>query len=1050
MSRAADAFLEAHDSQAAAVAVFRTLGYTELSPDEALAARGGRHGSALLDTILAQSLARLNRYTYRGRAYAFTDAALASAAEAVRVPPDRGVVPASEAVYDLLLLGKAFEQMPEGSRKSFTVRYVDWDAPSPEAGRNAYHVTREFAVRGPDGVLRRADVVAFVNGLPFVVVECKRRDDPKGIEKAARDAADRNGELPQLMLHAHLALAASGNALEVGTAGTVAEHFAPWRPARREAYALAEAARDALGRTPSPQDLALWDLARPERLFELVRHFTLFEGGRRIVARHQQVEAVENTVARVRDRSGGDGCGGVIWHTQGSGKSLTMVFLFAALARLIPGARAVLVTDRVNLDDQIWKTFGRAGVAVHRARSGPDLIGALRAEPGAKRGAPVVTTVIDKFFDAVERSGVISGSDNLFVLVDEAHRSQFGRKHTEMRRALPNACFIGFTGTPVVETQRNVLEQFGPFLHRYTLRDALDDRVIVPLLYESRLPELSVNKVLDRHADRVLETADPYQADAARQALTRKAALFQSEQVVEEIAANVAAHFREHVRGTGHKAQLAVPLKATALRYLEWFRNEPVDPEQRIRAAVVISEPDAPESREDDPEDERVRTFWSEIIASDKTAKAYEERVVGSFTHDPSGIELLIVVGKLLTGFDAPRNAVLYVAKPLSSHTLLQAIARVNRVFPGKDYGLVLDYYGILGNLDQAMTEYEALAGYDEAELAKTVTDLRSEVETLPHKHTAVLDLFAQKGLPEPDRDADLEAYLDALQHENERHDFYERLTVFANTLDLALASLHFHETPRLKSREAVYRDHLRFFQRLRRAAQTRFAERTDHREYQARLRRLLDRFVHVEDVLPLTERAVNIFDPEAFLREVERLTDSPASLADTIANQVRRTLTLRMDENPARYRRFSDMLEEAIARFRAERLSAQAYLAHVRALYDELVQGGQDIPPALADHPDARAFFDSLRSAYGLHAAPNDRGPEDADLAVAALGVERIVGAHRIVDWKRNPDAKAAIQNDVEDHLLAWSKQAGAPLPFEAIDLVLQDVLKIAESRSA
>ena len=1044
MSHAADAFLEANDSQAAAVAVFRALGYTELSPTEALAARGGRHGSAVLDTVLAESLARLNRYTYRGTEYAFTDAALATAADAVRVPHDQGVVPASEAVYDLLLLGKAMEQMPEGARKSFDLDYVDWDAPAPDAGRNVYHVTREFAVRGPDGVLRRADVVAFVNGLPFVVVECKRRDDPKGIEKAARDAADRNDELPQLMVHAHLALAASGNALEVGTAGTPAEHYAPWRPARREADAITEAARVALGRTPSPQDIALWDLARPERLFELIRHFTLFEGGRRIVARHQQVEAVENTIARVRDtREQGGGCGGVIWHTQGSGKSLTMVFLFAALARLIAGARAVLVTDRVNLDSQISKTFGRAGVDVHRARSGPDLVGALR-----KGRSAVVTTVIDKFFEAVDRSGVIDDGADLFVLVDEAHRSQFGRKHTDMKRALPNACFIGFTGTPVVESRRNVLEQFGPFLHRYTLRDALDDRVIVPLLYESRLPELSVNKVLDRHADRVLETADPYQADAARQSLTRKAALFQSEQVVEEVAANVAAHFREHVRGTGHKAQLAVPLKATALRYLEWFQNEPVDPDDRIKAAVVISAPGEPESRGDDPEDERVRAFWDQIIASDKTAKAYEDRVVGSFTHDPSGVELVIVVGKLLTGFDAPRNAVLYVAKPLSSHTLLQAIARVNRVHPGKDYGLVLDYYGILGNLDQAMTDYEALAGYDEAELAKTVTDLRSEVETLPRKHTAVLNLFTKKGLGEPDRDADIEAYLDALQHENERHDFYEHLTAFANTLDLALASLHYHETPRLKSREVVYRDHLRFFQRLRRAAQNRFAERTDHREYQTRLRRLLDRFVHVEDVLPLTERAVNIFDPEAFLREVERLTDAPASLADTIANQVRRTLTLRMDENPARYRRFSDMLEEAIARFRAERLSAQAYLARVRSIYDDLVQGGQDTPAALADRPDARAFYASLQSAYETHA---ENGTPDPDtLAGAALGIDQIVQRHRIVDWRRNPDAEAAIENAVEDHLLAWGRAAEAPLSFEAIDLVMRDVIKIARTRDA
>lgn len=1052
-ARAADAFLEANDSQAAALAVFRALGYTELSPAEALAARHGRHGAVVLDTVLTASLARLNGYTWRGRDHAFTDAALRTAADAVQAPRDANVVHANEAVYDLLTLGLPVEQQPDGERKSFTVRYVDWER--PEA--NALHVTREFAVRGPDGVVRRADVVAFVNGLPWVVVECKRRDDPAAIDKAARDAADRTDEMPQLMVQAQFVLAATGQALEAGTAGTPAEHFAPWRPAEERVDGLTAEVRAALGRTPSVQDLALWDLARPARLFDLVRHYVLFEGGRKVVPRHQQVAAVEQTLARVRQqREEGTGTGsGIVWHTQGSGKSLTMVYLFRALTRLVPGARAVLVTDRVNLDGQISATFKRASVTVHRARSGPDLIHALRDE-----STRVVTTVIDKFFQAVEKSGVISDDPDLFVLVDEAHRSQFGRKHTEMVRALPGACFLGFTGTPVVRKNRNVLARFGPFLHRYTLHDALRDEVIVPILYESRLPELAVSSVLDRHTDRVLETADPYQVEAAKAQLARKSELYQSEQVVEEVAAHVARHFREHVRGTGLKAILAVPLKATALRYLEWFQNEPVALEDRLDAAVVISEPDEPEARGDDPDDARVRTFWAGIVASDRTAEAYEERVVSSFTHDPTGTELLIVVGKLLTGFDAPRTGVLYVAKPLSSHTLLQAIARVNRVFPGKDYGLVMDYYGILGNLDQALTEYAALADFDEAELARTITDVRVEVDALPHTHSALLDFFAAKGL-RPGPHADLTAWEDALEHENERHEFYALLTAFVNTLDLALASLYFHETPRLKTREPVYRDDLRFFHTLRRAVQSRYSEKTDHREYLTRLRRLLDRFVHVEDVVPLTERGVNIFDPDAFLREVERLGGSPASVADTIAHQVRRTLTLRMDEDPARYRRFSELLEEAIARFRAERLGAEAYLARVREIYDDLVHGGRGFPPSIADRPDAQPYFSSLQAALATEtdAAETDAAagdgsagapPDPVALADAALGIERIVHAHRIVDWRRNPDAEAAIRNAVEDHLFAWGEHTGTPLSFDAIDLVLDDVVRIARERGA
>ena len=1045
----ANPFLEALDSQDGAVEVLQALGYQYLTPDEAKVLRGGRLGRVVLRDVLLGALDRINEIEYRGERARFSASNLGAAADAIERPPNRGVVHTNEAVYDLITLGKSFEQAVGGDRKSFTVRYIDWERPE----RNVYHVTTEFAVRGPDGAVRRADVVAFVNGLPFLVMECKRRDDDGALAKAVTDVVERNEEMPQLMWYCQLACAGTGHELKYATAATPAPFFAPWREGDLD---LTPDVGAALGHAASGQDVALWALAQPERLLDLTRHFVLFEAGAKKIARHQQYFAVKDTVARIRQRAahGEEGCGGIVWHTQGSGKSLTMVFLFQALSRVHPGARVVLATDRVNLDDQIEGVFERAGLAPVRATDGGHLA-RLLADPRAR----VITTVIDKFLAAFERGAPETDGEGLYVLVDEAHRSQFGRKHTRMRRALPKACFIGFTGTPIVQRQKNVLDKFGPFLHRYTLHDALADETVVPLLYESRLPELSVNKKMaDRHFDRVMEGATEYQVGAAQAWASQKRRLYESEGVVEEIAAHVAEHWREHWHGTGFKAQLCVPLRETAVRYLQAFQNEAgADKADRIRAAVVISPSGEAEADEElgQPDAPLVDEFWDRVLHDYRTPQAYEDHVVGSFKHDPEGVEILIVVGKLLTGFDAPRNTVLYVAKPLAGSNLLQAIARVNRVYPGKDFGYIVDYYGILGNLDQALAGYEVLAGYDEADLADTLHDVQAEVDTLPDVHGALLAVFDRADVDLDDRSrGTVEELGRFLGDEARRHTFYDRLSAFARTLALARSSLYFYRTEPLARREETYRQDLAFFQSLRQHVRDRYGERVDHREFQPRLRRLLDRFVHVEEVTPLTDRAVNIFDPEAFLEEVEKVGHTPASKADTIANQARRVLTLRMDEDPARYRQFSDALEEAIRAFQERRLKAEEYLRKVRSLYDELVHGSQSAPSVLGDHPEARPYFNSLAQAVtkaGGNGEAAELPPAEREaLACAGIEIALLVEEMKVVDWTRNPAAEASIVGAVEDYLLDFREEQSVDLSLDAIDLVLADVIKIAKTRDA
>ena len=1017
-------YAERTDAQDAALETLRALGWTYLPPAERRALTAGPR-RPILEPVLDAALARINTIRHRGHTAPFSAATRAAAIGALRDLPDRGLGPTSQAAYELLTLGEAYEETVGGDRLPFTLRYVDWERPE----RNTFHVSDEVEVLGPGGRVR-ADVVLYVNGIPFGVIECKRRDRRGAMAEALAQLWRYQEQAPRLFHTAQVVLGGHPNAVRYGTSGTPPAFFSVWHEPAAEAAVGA-----LLGRTPTAQDRTLWALCRPARLLDLAYRYVVFDAGTKKIARHQQVAAVEATLDRVRQRTeGGRRAGGVIWHTQGSGKSITMVLLFKALALQpdLPAPRVLLVTDRVNLDEQIQTTFAHCGKAPARARSGRHLRELL-----TQRRADVVTTVLDKFHAALDAGDLEDPSSDLFVLVDEAHRSQYGRMHAAMRQALPNACFIAFTGTPIARADRHTAARFGDFIHTYTIDEAVRDEAVVPLFYESRAAELSVNKrQIDRGFDRVAEGLAEYHRRELQDRAARKSALYGSEQVVEEIAHDIAGHYAASWKGTGWKAQLTVARKETAVRYLRAFQAiGAADPSRAVDARVVVSPPGRAEgdtlaTGAPSAEDDAVAAFWAETMAQWGTAEAYEAHTLDSFKHDPSGVELLIVVDKLLTGFDAPTNTVLYIARSLTGHTLLQAIARVNRVADGKDAGLIVDYWGLLGPLDQALTEYAALAEFDEADLAHTLTDIAAEVAKLPQRHADVDRLFA--GVRRDDTEA-LERHLDARP---DREEFYERLSAFGRTLHLAHATLDFsRDTPR--ARVERYDADLRRWRSLRRSLQDRHAERLDHAPYEPRIRRLLDRHVTVDDVLPITEQPVDIFDPEAFLREVERAGHSKASKADIIASQVVRSLRLRIDENPERYRSFSQRLEEAIAAFRQAQIDAAAYLRTVRDLYDDLVHSGRDTPARLRRSQTAAALFASLRAAAGDALAP------DA-LADVALSVETAVEPLLVVDWTHNPVARAAIEDAAEDALLAARAARGldAALTFDVLDRLLHDYL--------
>lgn len=1075
-------FQEAHISQIPALQLLQHLGFTYLGPEDVAVERRGKMGRVLLEDVLAAQLKRINRFKVKGREFSFNDEAVALAIEALRdLPVNDGLGRTSEKVYDLLTLGKSFDQTVDGETKGQTLRFIDWEHPR----NNSFHVTAEFEVaRTASHETRRPDIVCFVNGIPFVVIECKRPDDkeavPAAIKQNLRNQED--AEIPHLYIYAQLLLGVNKNDGSYATTGTPQKFWSKWKemhddavelkslvnqtPRRAEheklfrgqfAYArdyfesLAAAPREVTG-----QDRLLYSLCRPERLIELAHRFIVFDEGGTVkkVARYQQYFTVRRTLERIRQLDAeGRRKGGVVWHTQGSGKSLTMVMLGKALAleEGIGSPRIVLVTDRIDLDEQIWKTFHQCGKDPVQAKTGKHL-----AELLADDRVAVITTVLDKFEVAAKgKDPVRNDNPNIFVLVDESHRSQYGDANLQMRRALPRACFIGFTGTPLMKQEKNTARHFGGFIEpAYTIRDAVADEAVVPLLYEGRHVMQDVNKpAVDLMFEAMCEGLTPEQRADLKRKFASRDELNRLESRLYLIAWDVSQHFSKTWQGSGFKGQLTAPGKKEALlikKFLDQFG--------KVTSEVLISGPDDREGEGEDPADENVQKFWKTMMQKYGGEKPYNRSLINGFKHGDAP-EIIIVVDKLLTGFDAPRNVVLYIARSLKEHTLLQAIARVNRLHPGKDFGHIIDYYGVITQLHDALELYSSLEGkFDAEDLEGALTDVLEELKQLPSWHDALWDLFRDVANKQ-----DEEAFELALADPLKREDFYGKLSRFSRLLKIALTSLSWLNATDPAKVERYKRD-AAFFQRVRAAIKIRYAEEIDYRDYEPQIKKMLSTYVQADEIIQVVD-PVNIFEREAFAKEVDGAR-SPRAKADVIVNRTKKTITEKMDEDPFFYRKFSALLEQAIEDYRHDRLTEAQYLARVTEIMQHVRDGKPDSTPDILRERDlSRALYGALQEQLGKKsneatgdpvveedaASYGDQRPApsiDEVLAEAACQIEDIIRRHIVVRWRENPDAQNRMRNDIDDFLYQLQATKGFQLTHAQMDAIIETSLRIARNR--
>lgn len=1061
---------EKYLSQLPALQVLVNLGYQYLTPTEALAARGGKVGNVLLEEVLREQLKKLNRIQHKGGSYLFSEENVQSAIQRLKNVKYDGLIRTNEAVYDLLTLGVALEQSIEGDLKSFTLNYVDWRNPA----NNVFHVAAEFAVERTRSVETcRPDLVLFVNGIPFAVIECKspKVEVAQAISQMIRNQRDEY--VPRLFTYAQLLLAVNKNEARYATTGTPAKFWSKWREdvEGAELAALLERPLSAsvraslaelafadlgvreeitpylVGRQATEQDRALYALCRPERLLEMAWAFTVFDGGVRKVARYQQVFAIQEVLRRVRQKdSEGRRRGGIVWHTQGSGKSLTMVMLARALA-MDPGIRTpriVLVTDRVDLDKQLGNTFAACGLAPDRADSSRHLV-----ELVGDGKAHIITTLVHKFDKALAYKKFSDPSPDIFVLVDETQRTQLGSLSARMRQMFPNACYIGFTGTPLLTKEKSDVARFGGVIHTYAIDQAVADGAIVPLLYEGRMVELEQNKAaIDTWFERHTQGLSDLQKSDLKKKYARAEMLNKADQVIYMRAFDISDHYRQNWQGTGFKAQLVAPSKAAALRY-----KAVLDELGVVSSEVVISPPDEREGFDEVDADEStdaVVAFWQRMMKRHGSAEEYVKQVVNAFKFGDEP-EVLIVVDKLLTGFDAPRNTVLYLARRLKDHTLLQAIARVNRLYEDesggrtKDFGYVIDYVGVLGELDQALTTYSALEGFEEADLNGALASIQEQVRALPQRHAELWDLFkAVKNRQ------DVEAFEQLLADEKLRADFYERLAAYAKTLAIALSSERFvTDTPERKLRG--YKDDLKRFVNLKAVVKRRYQESVDYRDFEPRIQKLLDTHITAAEVLRLND-PVNIFDEAAFQKAVEQHDDGkPTGLgakADMIAHATKRAIHERLGEAPAFYKKFSMLIQTAIDDYRAKRLSDQEYLRRATEIKEAVVaHRDDDLPASLSGDADAAAVFGLLRPFVASHVTEAEQA--QATAAEAAVALWGIFLRHRKVGYWDDLDAQRQTMNEIDDYLYDDVKgRQGIALSTAEMDGIIESAMQLARHR--
>ena len=1082
-------FQEEFSAKIPALSLITNLGYTFIPPSECEALRGNNLFSekksthqVILLPVMRAFLAK-QTFSFAGKQHTLSEAAIDKIMHELNPAMNLGLKAANEKIYNALMYGVSVTEFIDGKKATPTVKLIDWH----NIDNNQFHFTEELVVQNAEGTGNRIpDIVCFVNGLPLVVIEAKRPDSNKEGKSTNAEAISQHirnqgqAEIPHLYAYSQLLLAVNGHEGLYATCGTPEKFWAKWkeeqipeaefvrlknhklsneqlnelfnhRPAKaKDDYLSLLAAGDL---TVTDQDRLIISLLRPERLLNMTRLFTLFDKkAGKIIARYQQVFGIKALIERINtfDDSGARE-GGVIWHTTGSGKSFTMVFLSKALIWLeeLAQCRVIIVTDRVDLEDQLSRTFASGGVLTDRdKKDAMATTGKRLAEQIGKGNERVIFSIINKFGSAIKYKECYNASPNIIVLVDEGHRSQNGENNIRMQQTLPKAAYIAFTGTPLLKDDKTE-NKFGKIIHSYTMQQAVEDKTVTPLLYEERIPELNVNdKAIDAWFERSTSKLTDKQKTDLKKKFSQKGQIYQTEGRIDLIAYDIADHF-QNFKQQGLKGQLACDSKASAIRY-----KKALDKIGTVTSVVAMSAPDTREGHEAvDQESKDIVQNWWKANVNKMDEKAYTKAIIEDFGRD-DGPDIMIVVDKLLTGFDEPKNTVLYIDKPLKEHNLIQAIARVNRLHSKKQFGYLIDYRGILKELDTTIEKYQDLAertqgGFDIEDLKGLYNRMDTEYKKLSGLHSDLWAIFdgvknkqdgpaLRQALAPKVQDVDGKLVDTNIK---KRDDFYSALTAFSNCMKVALQSATYFEDKSFDNKRDLYKRDLKAFVDLRKQVREDADETINYDEYAEDIRSLLDKHIAGIEVKE-PDGAYLVGNLGKNVKPQDMSDDEARNQTDKITGRITKMIEQDLADDPYAQEYFSKMLKKAIEDAKAM-FDAPVKQYILFADFEQEVKERKvaDVPNNFVDdsgklNKHAQAYFGLFKHLFDAELL-NEKALDNDKLVAFAFSIDDVVNT-AVAEYSINP---AEIENAIHMKLLPL---LFADLGLDNAQKLIEEVLKI------
>jgi type I restriction enzyme R subunit len=962
--------------------------------------------------------------------------------KAIELGGSKTLYDANREVYGLLRYGVKIK--PDVGEQNVTVWLIDWTSP----GNNDFAVAEEVTVYGVND--KRPDIVLYVNGIALGVLELKR--SIVSVTEGIRQNLDSQKKEFIEPFFTTVQLLMAGNdteGLRYAVIETKEKYWLRWK----EAEAL-----PAAGDNPLLRELG--QLCNKTRLLELLHDFVVFDAGIKKICRHNQYFGVRAAQVRVKRREGG-----IVWHTQGSGKSLMMIWLAKWIREHMTNGRVLIITDRTELDEQIEKFFLGVDEQIYRTKSGADLVRVLNASEEW-----LTCSLIHKFgasdegdidaFLADIKSHLpkdFRAKGEIFVFVDECHRTQSGKLHDAMKALLPGAMLIGFTGTPLLrDDKRRSIETFGTYIHTYKYDEAVHDGVVLDLRYEARDIDQSITS--PAKVDQWFELKTRGLTDVAKAQLKQRWGTMQKvlsardrlEKIVADILMDMAT--RDRLRSGHGNALLVSGSIYSACRFFEMFQQTDLAGKCAIVTSYRPSPADIKGEESGEGLTERLRQYdvYRKMLAAhfsepEDTAmykvEQFEKDVKKRFIHEPGQMKLLIVVDKLLTGFDAPPATYLYIDKQMQDHGLFQAICRVNRLDgEDKEYGYIIDYKDLFRSLEQSITDYtgEAFAGYDREDVEGLLKDrLQQGRERLEETREAVKALCEPVEMPR-----DSAAYLryfcaaesgNAAQlKENEP----KRVALYK----LAAAYLRAYANLANEMRDAGYSDadvqeikrEVDHYEKVREEVKLASGDYVDMKMFEPAMRHLLDTYIRAEEsekvsafddltlVQLIVERGENAVDllPDGIRRD-------EGAVAETIENNVRRLIIDEMVVNPKYYERMSELLDALIAERKRQALDYKAYLARLVVLTKQVSNpASQTTYPLAINNAPLRALFDNLQDVADLEGRLTRTGavaevrsgataPE-----LAALALDTAIRGVKKADWRGNRFKEREVRNAVQSVL--------------------------------